>query len=306
MEINKEAILNKTHYGLNIYAYVLRQYYPEIVLSLKGRDCGITRNPFNGGKTTLQINIVDNVARHYDTELTDFKGDIFDFATYHFKTLKEQDLLIKLNEVLHLRIGQKNGFYNQEEVVFTEPEPEIVKPKPPVFSYYKKPVTNVIPTKEITLIEVYNLIQGNEFASCTSTLRNIQDVKEARKYKAFNFDYVTFSGAFSKRNDKHLKKHSGLLTIDFDHISNISTLKEELLKDEYFETELLFTSPSGDGLKWIIPIDLTKVKHQDYFKAVANYIQHTYSLEVDGSGKDISRACFLPHDPNVFINPKYL
>ena len=55
-----------------------------------------------------------------------------------------------------------------------------------------EPVTNVVPTKEITLIEVYNLIQGTEFATCTSTLRNIQDVKEARKYKAFNFDYVTF------------------------------------------------------------------------------------------------------------------
>lgn len=306
MEINKEAILNKTHYGLNIYAYVLRQYYPEIVLSLKGRDCGITRNPFNGGKTTLQINIVDNVARHYDTELTDFKGDIFDFASYHFKTLKEQDLLIKLNEVLYLRIGQKNGFYNQAEEIFTEPEEEIIKPAAPVFSYFNKPVTNVIPSRQTSLIEVYNLIKGNEFASCTSTLRNIQDVKEARKYKAFNFDYVTFSGAFSKRNDKHLKKHSGLLTIDFDHISNISTLKEELLKDEYFETELLFTSPSGDGLKWVIPIELTQVKHQDYFRAVANYIQYTYSIEIDGSGKDISRACFLPHDPNVFINPKYL
>src|SRR5690625_1817563 len=122
MERNKEAILNKTHYGLNIYAYVLRQYYPERVLSLRGMYCGLTRNDFDGGKTTLQINIVDNVARHYDTELTDFKGDIFDFASYHFKTLKEQDLLIKLNEELHLRIGQKNGFYNQAKEIFTEPE----------------------------------------------------------------------------------------------------------------------------------------------------------------------------------------
>jgi hypothetical protein len=32
----------------------------------------------------------------------------------------------------------------------------------------------------------------------------------------------------------------------------------------------------------------------------------TYQLEVDKSGKDISRACFLPYDSEVFINPKYL
>ena len=42
MEISREAILDKTHYGLKIYAYVLRQYYPnQTVLSVKGRDCGI-------------------------------------------------------------------------------------------------------------------------------------------------------------------------------------------------------------------------------------------------------------------------
>ncbi|MCP4705467.1 MAG: VirE protein, partial [candidate division Zixibacteria bacterium] len=137
-------------------------------------------------------------------------------------------------------------------------------------------------------------------------LRNTEDAKEARKYKAYNFDYVTFSGIFSKRNEKALTNHSGLLTIDFDHISNISALKKQLLKDQYFETELMFISPSGDGLKWIIPIDVTKAKHQDFFKAVSNYIRQFYQLEVDQSGKDISRACFIPHDAAAYINPKYL
>jgi hypothetical protein len=27
---------------------------------------------------------------------------------------------------------------------------------------------------------------------------------------------------------------------------------------------------------------------------------------VDKSGKDVSRACFLPHDPEAYINPKNL
>ena len=72
------------------------------------------------------------------------------------------------------------------------------------------------------MVEAYSMIKGDAFASCTSTLRSIQDVKEARKYKAFQFDYVTFSGTFSKRNDKNLRKHSGLLTIDFDHVQDIA------------------------------------------------------------------------------------
>ncbi|MEX2335707.1 MAG: BT4734/BF3469 family protein [Fulvivirga sp.] len=306
MEVSREAILHKTHYGLNIYAYVLRKYYQgETVLSLSGRDCKPTKNPFNSNKPTLIVKVVDGCASHTDTEEAIAPGNIFDFASLHFG-LSGRDLNEKLNEELHLRIGQKNSFYNQE---VSQPQvvvPEHVKPKAPVFSYYAKPVTNINPTREIDLVEAYSMIKGDAFATCTSTLRSIHDAKEARKYKAFQFDYVTFSGTFSKRNDKNLRKHSGLLTIDFDHVQDISGLKAELLKDQYFETELLFVSPSGDGLKWVIPIDLTKASHQDYFKAVANYIQHKYQLEIDQSGKDISRACFLPHDPQIFINPKYL
>jgi hypothetical protein len=117
---------------------------------------------------------------------------------------------------------------------------------------------------------------------------------------------VTFSGTFSKRNDAALIQHSGLITLDFDHVSNLQELKETLLLDRYFETELMFISPSGDGLKWIISIDLRECNHQDWFQAISAYIKATYQLEVDKSGKDISRACFLPHDPKVYINPNYL
>ncbi len=324
MDVDRKAILDKTHYGLNIYAYILRQYYPgeiarsdsgtpneyhsngaQTVLSLSGRVCKPAKNPFNADKPTLLIEVIDGCATHSDSEEAIAQGNVFDFAALHFK-LDDQALLDKLNEILHLRIGKSRGFYTLPESLSEIEISEIIKPIAPVFSYFNGPVTNVTPSRQVSLLEVYQIIKGNEFALCTSTLRNIPDPKEARKYKAQNFDYATFSGTFSKRNDANLQKHSGLLTIDFDHVEDLPSLKAALLNDYYFETELLFVSPSGDGLKWVIPIDLTKAKHQDYFKAVANYVSHTYQLEVDQSGKDISRACFLPHDSEIFINQKYL
>lgn len=306
MEISKEAILNKTHYGLSIYSHVLGQYYPgDTVLSLSGRDCQPTKNPFNDNKPTLKIQIVNNCAVHDDLENSISKGDAFDFAALHYN-LQGEELNEKLNEKLSLRIGKQSGFYNNEVIAPVIPKPQPVKIAIPFFSYFKAPVTNTAPHKEINLLQVYHLLQGNAFAECTNTLRSIADKQEARKYKAAQFDYVTFSGTFSKRNDKSLLRHSGLITVDFDHIENVPELKAGLLDDEYFETELLFVSPSGDGLKWVIPIDLTKAKQQDFFKAVANYVRYTYQLEVDQSGKDVSRACFLPQDAAPFINPKYL
>nr|WP_302567810.1 BT4734/BF3469 family protein [Culturomica massiliensis] len=101
-------------------------------------------------------------------------------------------------------------------------------------------------------------------------------------------------------------KHSGLLCIDFDHLQNLQNLKSRLLTDKYFDTQLLFVSPSGDGLKWIIPIDTAQATHNDYFKAVSSYIQQAYGVEIDKSGPDVSRACFLPYDPQAYINPVYL
>ena len=306
MEPNRDEILRKTHYGLNIYAFILHSYYPdETVLSLSGRDCSPAKNPFNADKSTLLIKIIDGCAMHADAENSIDPGNVFDFASIFYK-MEGQDLLNKINHDLNLRLNvEKNALApivsnhkadNQLRTVI----------KSPVFSYFTKPVSNIIPARKVTLLEVYNLIKGKEFVSSTSTLRGVKDLKDARKYKAQHFDYVTFSGTFSQRNDANLIRHSGLLTIDFDHVNDLHSLKTSLLHDQYFETEMLFVSPSGDGLKWIIPVDLTQLKHKDYFKAVANYILQSYKLEVDQSGKDLSRACFLPHDPEIFIHSKYL
>jgi len=299
MEISREAILDKTHYGLKIYAYVLRQYYPETtVLSLKGRDCGITRNPFNGGKETLRIHIDGVIATHRDTELETFKGDVFDFAQYHFKMADEADVLQNINKELHLNLEIK---VKDELEWLNDPDDTWYAH----CSFFKAPVRNVFPAETLRLHQVFALITSDKYKKITEDLRAITDVKEARKFKANRFDYVTFSGTFEKRNDSNLLQHSNLLTIDFDHLDNLQELKTQLLNDEYFETEMLFTSPSGDGLKWIIRIDILEVSHSEYFIAVANYIKQTYNIEVDQSGKDVSRACFLPYDPTAFLHKRH-
>ncbi len=176
----------------------------------------------------------------------------------------------------------------------------------PECSFFRKPISNIHPYENCNLKQIYDLIKSANYSETTHTLRAIEDSEQSRSFKAKNFDYVTFSGTFDKRSDKSLISHSNLLAIDFDHVTDIKKLKKSLLEDRYFETELMFTSPSGDGLKWVIPIDLNQGLHRDYFKAVSNYINYTYQIEIDQSGSDISRACFIPHDADVFINHKYI
>jgi hypothetical protein len=312
MNINKNNILRKTHYGLTIYSHILKEYISgKTVLSLIGNECKPVLNPFTqSNNKTLNIKCVDWLFIFEDSENIEYKGDPFDFAELHYN-ISGDDLLKKLNEELNLNLDRKRYFYrySQEEPQF-EFMPEVLTLeellKIPEFSYFRKPVLNTFPDKIVNLIDAYHLIKGDTFKSATEKLRTFTDKAEARKFKASNFDYVTFSGTFTKRENTSLLMHSQLITIDFDHVLDLDRLRTNLLKDDYFETELLFFSPSGDGLKWIVSIDIDNYTHTDYFEGIRGYIASMYNLEIDKSGRDVARACFLAHDKNVFINPKYL
>lgn len=172
------------------------------------------------------------------------------------------------------------------------------------FSFFNSPITNTIPSKTIDLPEVYGLLKGDKYRLNTQRYRvDSENVK--RELKSTSFDYVTFSGIFNKRCETELIQHSELMVFDFDDVSDINELKNQLLEDTNFMTGLLFRSPSGKGLKWVIKIDLEKATHKQWFQAVSNYIKKTYSVEVDSSGKDVSRACFLCHDPEAYLNPAF-
>ncbi len=173
------------------------------------------------------------------------------------------------------------------------------------FSFFRKPVMNVEPYCAVDIVDVFRYVAGYYAQQRTATLRSIPDAKGRATYKANNFDFCCFSGLFRKRNERELVMHSGLMCIDFDHVADIPRLKDQLLNHPYFDTELMFTSPSGDGVKWIIPVELQGLEHKKFFGAVVNCLRATGLPEVDTSGKDVARACFLPHDPEAFINPKY-
>lgn len=183
------------------------------------------------------------------------------------------------------------------------------------FSFFTKPIENKQPTMEFSLVDAYNYIRGGVSALVTARLRSLPSAQRSA-FKRSNFDFCTFSGLFRQRKAEQLLRHSYLVCFDFDHLSDVEAVALTLLGDPYFETMLLFRSPSGDGLKWVIsmeqnyayrerffPVETPASYHALFFYAVQHYLLTTYSLEVDEKCKDVSRACFLPFDPNAYINP---
>ena len=310
--INQKDILRLTIHGLNIYAFILGCHYKNgIVLELCGKKCKPARNPFNGDKQTLLVSDClvpcndgsqDEMFCYQDAQLSEFKGNPFDFAALHYK-LSGDELLEKINQDLNLHLGCKKNsldiYIGKKPVLLTE----MASPR---FSFFFCPISNTKPYAQITLMQLYKLTRGKRYKPRTERLRAITDPEEASKFKQDNFDYVTFGGVFSKRSDKSLLHPSGLLVLDFDKVNDLPGLRKTLLDDPLFVTELMFISPSGKGLKWIISVDLKQCSHQEWFTAVASYLDTTLQVTVDRSGKDISRACFLCHDPDVYINPDYI
>ncbi len=307
--LNREAIIDATHYGLKIYAHILKMEYPEDItlISVKGRDCGVSRNPFQYGSRTLKlwiekaepsITLSPEIAKHHDLSGSIPDGDAIDFAELYYHQTGQQ-LLETLNREMRLNLDMTNNQYSNAPLSKIERGPRV--------SYFKAPISNTKPFKSMTINDIYNIIISNKARTQTETLRQYvqTDKKRARIYKAANFDYVTFCGEFTSRHNDKCITSSGLLCLDFDHIKELEDLFTKLIEDPYFETVLLFKSPSGDGLKWIIEADPVKISRTDYFNAIAAYISKTYSVEIDPSGKDLARACFIPHDPNAYINPNY-
>ena len=193
------------------------------------------------------------------------------------------------------------------------------------FSFFKKPITNLLPTKELTLEEVYNLIISDEYKEVTSSGLALEIVSDFKEHKKHKYDYVTFNGTFTQRNDKSLIKASGLFIIDIDNLDdNLIVVKDRLITDKILSPQLIFISPSGKGIKVVVRIDTSLIELENNFKkmnfiwtGVNNYFSKEYNDLIkanengdfiDGACKDLSRACFLCRDENAFlnINPKSL
>ena len=119
-------------------------------------------------------------------------------------------------------------------------EQKFIKIESPKISYFKAPITRTKPYTNITLADVYMVLTGHWHKTITERLRQIIDLEENRIFKSKNFPFVTFSGTFSRRRENGLIQHSNLITIDFDKIENVEKLKNQLLRDKYFETSKSF------------------------------------------------------------------
>jgi len=172
-------------------------------------------------------------------------------------------------------------------------------------SFFSK-CNNSTPTKTVTVKDVLTDIQNGTYKETVEDLRSIleqhgHDAYDTARKK--QLVCVVFQGTFvSTRSKENLAQASGVTVFDFDRLTHLPRIISKLTADPY--VLFCFVSVSGHGLKVgvQIPIVESDAEYKQYWQAIADYFQKTHDLTADPSGKDVSRLCFMSHDPNLYIN----
>lgn len=175
-----------------------------------------------------------------------------------------------------------------------EPTPTLCDAR---ISVYKDVKDKIGTTHSFGKIATWIKNGSGEFADTVASVR-AAETKDARTGLKLTLPGATFCGEFAERKRDKLEKHSGLICLDFDDVEDLVAKKEALSKDDH--VVMAFVSPSGTGLKVILRVP-DGVDHDHIFDECARYLKH-YELEADKAASDVSRLCFLSHDPDAIIN----
>ncbi len=149
--------------------------------------------------------------------------------------------------------------------------------------------------------------ESEEYKDKAAELKSVCAEYNARKGPIDKFKKTlpafTVAGTFKGRRAKvDFVKSSGIFLIDIDKIPNPEAVKTRL--KEIPSLAFAFISPSENGVKAgfrVQPFNNDK-EFKAVFKTFQSWLADFHAIEIDDACKDISRLCFVSHDPDIYIN----
>jgi len=160
-----------------------------------------------------------------------------------------------------------------------------------------------VPVEKKSLLLIGKDIISDKYKTEIEEIRNLiaQGNKAEADNKKKQLLAFTPSAVFTeKRQMPFLEMYSGFLHLDFDKLTpeQLQTAFAIISKISY--TSLCFISPSGNGLKVFVEVS-TELEHHDIaYLQVQKHYEDATGLKADPSCKDVTRLCFMSHDPNAY------
>ena len=110
---------------------------------------------------------------------------------------------------------------------------------------------------------------------------------------------ATFKGG---RKMEFLQQYNGIIVLDIDKLEKekLQQCKTKIRMDDFVFAS--FVSPSGNGIKIFVKVSSVAEQHKETFLALQRYFEELLAVEIDKSGKDITRLCFFSYDPELYLN----
>jgi len=153
---------------------------------------------------------------------------------------------------------------------------------------------------------IAEVIRNGQFKSQVKKLRGLYKRGNDEEYSKKKKSLLAFTPSAlyqGGRRTEFLQEYTKIIILDLDKLGDkISELKQKAVSCKY--TYCCFISPSGQGLKILVRTDSSMSKHKEAFMKIQNYYEELLNIEIDPSGKDISRLCFFSHDEDLYLNEK--
>ncbi|MBW8049946.1 MAG: hypothetical protein FVQ77_06335 [Cytophagales bacterium] len=166
--------------------------------------------------------------------------------------------------------------------------------------------------KEISIEEVIKDTKRGRYAEEVNKLRWYLHNDEKDKYDIHKkrLPGVTFCANFNGNRKKELiRTYHNLVVLDIDKLENkeLRRVKNLLENDKYAFT--FWVSPSEYGIKGLIYLEYKfeikkygiDLAHRHAFEQITEYFKDKYSIDLDTSGSDTTRLCFLSYDSDLLF-----
>lgn len=161
-------------------------------------------------------------------------------------------------------------------------------------------VTDTQPISKV-LENIQNGTYKNQIIYLRKSLAD--DKKEAAERIKKSLPAFTPSATFKGgRKMEFLQEYNKIICLDIDKLEKHKLIetKSKAIQDQFIYAA--FISPSGNGLKLFVKVDSEQQNHKETFLKLQRYFEELLAVEIDKSGKDITRLCFISYDPELYIN----
>ncbi|MFA6358433.1 MAG: VapE domain-containing protein [Candidatus Omnitrophota bacterium] len=187
--------------------------------------------------------------------------------------------------------------------------------------------------ENLDIIVILEQIRSGKYKSRILALRELLRQGKTDEYNDTKRSLPAFtpSGLFEGgRKMEYLKEYSGLIILDIDKLTQEQLCEVRGKVEENPYTHACFISPSGNGLKILVKVFSRPVYHKVVFNQVKSHYEEylncgdqclviningsanyngsavgtkTTQIQIDPSGKDITRLCFVSWDELLYLNP---